>query len=83
MTLDPLAPLRDAIAAATTDTSPRVVKLATVTGTSGTSVLVQFDGEAAASTKAYKRLTSYTPTVGNRVVMLAAGPTWVCLGTLA
>lgn len=81
--IDPLTPIREALAAAA-DQGQGPVRLATVTGTSGSNVLVQFDGEAAASTKSYRRLVSYgTVTNGHRVVMLRAGSTWVVLGALA
>lgn len=63
--------------------SVNVVTLATVTGTSGANILVQFDGEGSASTKQYRRLVGSSQTIGNRVVMLRVGSTWVSLGALA
>ena len=54
-------------------------KLGTVTSTSG-GVSVQFDGETTPSTKKYKRLSSYTPAVGDRVLMAEIAGTYVILG---
>lgn len=55
--------------------------MGTVTGTSG-GVQIQFDGESQASTKTYKRISPYTPTVGDRVLLVRAGRTWVVLGKI-
>lgn len=61
---------------------PSPTALGTVTGTTG-GVQVQFDGESTASSKAYKRLSSYTPAVNDRVLLLRSGQTWVVLGAIA
>jgi hypothetical protein len=55
-------------------------RLATVTG--GSPLLVQFDGETLPSTRPYTRLSSYAPTVADRVLMLRSGTTWVCVGKI-
>lgn len=61
--------------------SPSPTSMGTVTGTSG-GVQIQFDGETSASSKLYKRISSYTPAVGDRVLLLRAGRTWVVLGKI-
>jgi hypothetical protein len=72
---DPLSPLVTALRGAV---PPRQddTRLATVTGLSAAGVLVQFDGEASASTRAYM-VAGDTVRVGHRVLMLRAGSTWV------
>ncbi len=45
----------------------------TVTGTSGNLVLVQRQGAAAADPAGYPRLASYTPAVGDEVLLVRAG----------
>lgn len=76
-TLDPLIEALQGVRGKTR--SP--FRLGTVTGTTG-GVQVQFDGESATSPKAYKRLGSYTPTVGNRVILARVGSTWVVMGAV-
>lgn len=78
-----LKPIIEALKAVKDNDRVALTALATVTGTSGTSVLVQFDAEGSASTKPYKRLASYTPANGDRVLLLRSGSTWVVLGKLA
>lgn len=41
---------------------------------------VKFDGETVASTKVYKRLSSYTPVAADRVLLVAISGTYVILG---
>lgn len=41
---------------------------------------VKFDGETTPSQKKYKRLASYTPSVGDRVVIASVSGTYVVLG---
>lgn len=54
-------------------------RLATVTGGTNSTLLVRFDGEATASTRQYPLM--FTPVrVGDRVVMLRVGSTWVVAG---
>jgi len=60
----------------------RLFRLATVTSTSGGVSVLQFDGETAPSAKKYKRLSSYTPAVGDRVLMAEIAGTYVILGKI-
>lgn len=43
---------------------------------------VTFDGESVVSTKTYTRLSSYTPTANDRVLLLVVGATYVILGKI-
>lgn len=43
---------------------------------------VIFDGEQAASSRAYPYLASYTPAQGDRVELLLVGHTWVIQGKI-
>ena len=52
----------------------------TVTGLSGGSPVIVFDGETVASPKKYARLASYTPTVGDRVALIGTSGTHLILG---
>lgn len=54
-------------------------KNGTISGTTGK---VRFDGESTASEKQYKRLASYTPTNGDRVLLAAVSGTYVILGKI-
>lgn len=56
-------------------------KLGTVTSTSG-GISVQFDGETTPSTKLYKRLASYSPTVNDRVLLVNVGGTYIIVGKI-
>lgn len=53
-------------------------RLATVTARSAAGVNVQFDGESIASTRTYRAIGSAA--VGERVVMLSVGTSWVMVG---
>ncbi|WP_315122346.1 hypothetical protein [uncultured Clostridium sp.] len=55
-------------------------KLATVTIASGSNFKIKFDGEAVESQKIYKRLGSYSPTKGDRVLLASVSGTYVVLG---
>ena len=56
--------------------------LAAVTSLTG-GFAVQFDGETSASTKLYKRLSSYSsPAVNDRVLLVKVGGTYVILGKI-
>lgn len=57
----------------------RARRTATVTGTSGTSVIVSIDGGA----MTLPRLASYTPTVGDVVHIDCAGDGWLVIGKTA
>lgn len=57
----------------------RIRRTGTVSGTSGTKVIVAVDG----SSMTLPRLASYTPTVGDIVLIDAAGDGWVVLGKTA
>jgi len=54
--------------------------MATVTDISSGHVLLRFDGETAARTKLYKRLSSYTPEVGDRVYIVPMSGTYIVIG---
>lgn len=56
-------------------------KLGTVTSISG-GISVQFDGETTPSTKLYKRLASYSPTVNDRVLLVNVGGTYIIVGKI-
>lgn len=76
-----LDPLLGALAAAREGDGGELVRLATVTGGTSTTVSVRFDGESVASARAYRKL--YAPAfVGDRVVMLRAGTTWVAVARI-
>jgi len=83
MSIQPLSPLLQALGSAKGD-EQQITKIATVTSmnTDG-SVRVRFDGETAASIKDYRRFTSVPGYVGDRVVMLRVGQTWVVAGHLS
>lgn len=54
-----------------------LLKVGTVTGTDGTKVIVLVEG----STNTYPCLTSYTPTIGDVVLILTVKPgAWFVLG---
>lgn len=84
MPVDPLAPLLEALAvAADRGTGRRPTRLGTVTAASGPALTVRFDGEENASGRPYPRLKTYTPAVGERVLLLAVGATYVAVGAVA
>ena len=56
------------------------LRLGTVTGTNSSGVLVQLDGEDTARSKRYKRLSSYSATVGDRVLLAAISGSYVVIG---
>lgn len=78
-----LDPLVRALGEARDSTGQAATRLATVTGTSGAKVLVQFDGEATPSSRPYVVTSATLVATGDRVVMLATGSTWVVLAPLA
>lgn len=41
---------------------------------------VQFDGEDTASSRVYKRLESYSPTIGDKVVFIYQNSLYLCMG---
>lgn len=57
----------------------RQFKLGTVTSISG-GISVQFDGETTVSQKIYKRLSSYSPAVNDRVLLCRVAGTYIILG---
>lgn len=57
-------------------------RMATVVSTSAAGTIVRFDGEDVASGKPYKRCSSYTPAVGDRVVMLRVNASYVIEGAV-
>jgi hypothetical protein len=59
-----------------------VTRLATVQGGNSYSVTVKFDGETATSGKSYRKC--YAPAnIGDRVVMVRSGSTWVAMARIA
>lgn len=58
--------------------------LGTITAyTSGTGVQVQVDGEDSGTTKNYQFLSSYTPAVGDRVILEEISGSYVIVGKVA
>lgn len=57
-------------------------RVATVTAVSGSNATIRFRGESSASTKTYKRLSSYSPTAGDTVLLLSVSNTFVILGKI-
>lgn len=55
-------------------------RMAKVTAVTGGRPVIRFNGETADSSKAYKYLSSYAPTVGDYVLLAATGRTYVILG---
>lgn len=62
------------------ETDQKGSKMATVTSVSGSNVYIQFYGETSASQKPYKRLSSYTPTVGDTVILQNINNSYVITG---
>ena len=56
-----------------------MIQYATVTSTSPFKVKFDIDSTESANTS-YKRLASYTPTIGDRVAFLNDGKNTLCLG---
>ena len=50
--------------------------------TSGAGTTLIFDGQTAATTKRFKRLSTYTPTAGARVLVAKIGGSYVILGAV-
>lgn len=58
-------------------------RLATIpAGYAGGRPTVIFDGEEVESTKEYPYLNSYVPAIGDRVLLLRVGHTWVIVGEI-
>lgn len=76
---DPVNTILQAMREAAPDAEP-ATQLATVTGGGADQVGVRFDGETIASARAYKRFADYYPVVGDRVLMVRSGTTWVVAG---
>lgn len=58
------------------------VKTATVTGAEDNRVRVKFAADEKPSTLLYAVLASYTPAVGDRVLMLQTNTSYICLGAV-
>lgn len=58
-------------------------RLAEVTSLSNGRAYVQFYGESAASTKLYPYIEGYKPTVGDKVLMIAQGETFIIAGKIS
>jgi len=56
------------------------VRLATVSSVSGSYVYVKFYGDSTASRKSYKRLSSYSPSTGDTVLMINVNGSYVIAG---
>jgi len=56
------------------------VRLATVTTVSGSNTYVKFYGDSVASRKSYKRLSSYSPSSGDTVLMINVNGSYVIAG---
>lgn len=58
---------------------PEPYRLGNVASTDGR---ITFDGEQSAGLKKYKRLSSYSPTIGDRVLLARVKGSYVILGKL-
>lgn len=59
------------------------VRLATVTGYDASQgLLIKFDGESNARTKRYRRIGSYIPSVGHRVLVQKLSGTYIVIGRI-
>lgn len=56
--------------------------LATVGSVTASGVTLIFDGQTTATQKAYKRLASYSPAAGHRVLVAKISGSYVVLGAL-
>lgn len=61
----------------------RANKLATVKSAVGTLLTVRFDGDETDSGGGFAYLSSYTPVVSDRVLMVPAGSSYVIVGKLS
>ncbi|SDL20857.1 hypothetical protein [Natronincola ferrireducens] len=57
-------------------------KTATVFNINAQGIRVTFAGETTPTLKRYKRLSSYSPTVGDRVLMVEVSGTYIILGKI-
>lgn len=78
MTIDPLV---EALRGAAAPSGPPSARLATVTAFGGSGVTVRFDGESVASSRPYR--TTASVRVGQRVLMIRVGQSYVCTGAVA
>lgn len=56
--------------------------LAAIGSVSGSGVTLIFDGQSAATLKTYKRLASYSPSAGDRVLVAKISGSYVVLGKI-
>ena len=56
--------------------------LATVGAVTSSGVTLIFDGQTTATAKSYKRLSSYSPTAGDRVLVAKMSGSYVVLGAI-
>lgn len=56
--------------------------LGTVGSSNSSGVAIIFDGQSAATAKRYKRLSSYSPTVGDRILAVKVSGSYVVLGKI-
>lgn len=57
-------------------------KLAEVTSVVSGHPVIRFRGESTPSAKKYKKLSNYSPAVGDAVLLVRAGATYVVLGKI-
>lgn len=72
----------DFVSLMTPNNNSKSFKLAVVKSISSGKTIVQFDGEEESSNKSYSRLGSYLPTVGDRILLLNVGGTYVIAGEI-
>lgn len=60
---------------------PATFRLGEVTSITG-GLFVKFDGETAASTKSYPKISTFAPAVADRVLLARVGSTWVVIGAI-
>lgn len=56
--------------------------LGTVGGVSASGVTIVFDGQTTATAKSYKRLASYSPAPGDRILAVKISGSYVVLGKI-
>lgn len=76
-----LAPLLGALVDAKT-TGEKPFRIGMAFESSGSGIRVWFDGETWPSKRWYRRLSSYTYTYQDRVLLARVGSTWVIIGKL-
>ena len=57
-------------------------RTATIHNTNSEGAQLVFSGETTATVKRYKRISSYTPAVGDRVLLAPVSGTWLIIGKI-